>query len=43
MEDNEQARHIIACAKRLARIRIQEDGESVEEVARHLRRHRPSI
>ena len=43
MADNEQPRWMIACEKRLARLWIQDDGESVEEVARSLRRNRSSI
>ena len=34
MEDNEHPRHMTAYEKRLARMWIQECGESVEEVAR---------
>ena len=43
MADNEQPRYMIACEKRLARLWVQDDGESVEEVARSLRRNRSSI
>ena len=43
MADNEQPRYMIACEKRLARLRFQGDGEAVEEVARSLRCNRSSI
>ena len=43
MADNQQPRHMIACERRLARMRIQGDGEAVEEVAHRLRRNRSSI
>ena len=43
MADNEQTRYMIFCEKRLARLWVQDDGESVEEVARSLRRNRSSI
>ena len=43
MADNEQPRYMIACEKRLARLWVQDNGESVEEVARSLRRNRSSI
>ena len=42
MADNQQPRHVIACERRLARMWVQEDGETVKEIAQRLRRSRSS-